>query len=280
MTYTVDSALFDSAWGDLTGVFSKVGISLLLFGIYVNLFLLSIYTLVRRRGTAGKKFLVVASCAMAVLGTAQIAVVFAQTVLAARFVQELVHEDVPSKESVDLLADAAHLLLAINVAVTDIFFMYRCYVVWGFQRKVLIPPALLMLATLAAAIAVSLSHNIPAVVIPCGLAAALNIVLTTLTTGRILWISRQSAYVGLAQTYHSRYSRAIRIILESGAIYCVAVVFLLIAASQDNFEAVSIGYAIGQQAVNIIPTFTLVYVGLQDTDDKPQTGDYQKHSIV
>ncbi|KAF7340763.1 hypothetical protein MSAN_02104900 [Mycena sanguinolenta] len=285
MNYTVDSVLFDSAWGDLTAVFSKAGISVLLFGIYVNLFLLSIYTLTRRRGTLGKKFLITASCTMAVLGMTQTVVAVAQAVLTTHFVQEFVHQEESSDldpKSVDILADIGHLLLAINVAVVDLFFMYRCYVVWGCQRKILIPPALLMLATLAAAIEVSLSHNIPGVVIPCGLAAATNTVLTALTAGRILWISRQSAHVGLSRTYQiqSRYSRAIRIILESGAIYCAAVIFLLIAASQGNFEVFDIGYAIGQQAVNIIPTFTLVYVGLQDTRDNPPTASSRKYSTV
>ncbi|KAF7340756.1 hypothetical protein MSAN_02104100 [Mycena sanguinolenta] len=220
---------------------------------------------------------------MAVLGTTQIAVAVAEYVSTTRFVQELVHNEVSSDqeslESVEMLADVAHLLLAINVAVTDIFFMYRCYVVWGCQRRVLVLPALLMLATLAAAIMVSLTDNIPAVVIPCGLAAATNIVLTTLTAGRILWISRQSANAGLAQPYQGRYSRAIRIILESGAIYCVAVIFLLIAGSQNNLEVFDIGYAVGQQAVNIIPTFTLVYVGLQDTRDNPPASN-RKHWTV
>ncbi|KAJ7203231.1 hypothetical protein B0H12DRAFT_1162003 [Mycena haematopus] len=281
MKYTVDSGQFDSTWDQLTDLFLMTEISLLPFGIYINLFLLSIYILARRRETPGGKFLIAASCTMAVVGTTQIATTIAEAVLTTRLVQEFVHDEaLNQRQSVlAVLATASHVLLAINVAVTDIFFMYRCYVIWGYRWKIIISPALLMLATLVTATIAALpSSSVSALVIPCGLTAATNIVLTTLTAGRILWISRQSAHVGLSHTYRSRYSRAIRIILESGALYCVAVIFLIIAASRNNLAGSAIGYAIGQQAVNIIPTFTLVYAGLHDAADNPQAGSGRKLS--
>ncbi|KAJ7203236.1 hypothetical protein B0H12DRAFT_1283803 [Mycena haematopus] len=281
MQYIVDSGQFDSSWAPFMAILFKTGVSPFdttsvisnnthctdFSPAFRNLrqpFLLSIYILARRRGTPGHNFLIAASCAMAVLGTMQIAATIAQAVLGTHIVQDLVHDKALNGPQF-VLATVSHVLLAIN--------MYRCYVIWGCQRKVLIPPALLMLATLVTAtIAILPSSSVSALVIPCGLAAGTNITLTTLTAGRILWISRQSTHVGLSHAYRSRYSRAIRIILESGAIYCVAVIFLLIAASRNNFEVFEIGYAIGQQAVNIIPTFTLVYVGLHDTADNPPTG--------
>ncbi|KAF7333857.1 hypothetical protein MVEN_02342700 [Mycena venus] len=143
--------------------------------------------------------------------------------------------------------------------------MYRCYVIWGCRRNILIPPALLMLATLLASMLASSTTSITNAQIPFGLAAATNIVLTALTAGRILWIQRQSSHVGRGNTYRSHYNRAIGIILESSAIYCIAALFLLVAASQNNMEIFSIGFSIEQQLLTIIPTFTLVYVGLKDT---------------
>ncbi|KAF7340761.1 hypothetical protein MSAN_02104700 [Mycena sanguinolenta] len=285
MQYTVDSGQFDSSWDSFTAVFSKTGISLVLFGIYVNLFWLSIYTLARRRGIPRQDFLIAASSAMAVMALMQIAVGVAQIALATRFLQESVrHAASNPPQSMQTLQAVSNELLTINVAATDIFFMYRCYVVWGYQRKVLILPTLLMLATLGTATIGSLSCEIPAAVIPCGPATATNIVLTTLTAGRILWVSRQPAPLGLSETNQSCYKRAIRIILESGALYCVATIFLLIAASKNSLQAFDVGYAMGQQAVassqNIIPTFTLVYVGLQGTADGLQIGSDPKHLSV
>ncbi|KAJ7873957.1 hypothetical protein B0H13DRAFT_2552114 [Mycena leptocephala] len=254
----------DSGVDFLIRVLAETGVSLLLYGIYVNLFLVSIYTLSRRRETPGINVLIAASCVMAVVATTQMAVNIAGTVITARFVQQLVHVKVLSRpQSVRTLETVENVLLAINK------WMYRCYVIWGCQRKVLIPPALLMLATLLASILASRTTSITNAQIPFGLAAATNLVLTALTAGRILWILRQSSHVGRDNTYRSRYNRAIGIILESGAIYCIAALFLLIAASQDNMNIFTVGFAIEQQLLIIIPTLTLVYVGLKDTVERP-----------
>ncbi|KAJ6478285.1 hypothetical protein C8R45DRAFT_1006953 [Mycena sanguinolenta] len=260
----------DSGVDFLIRVFAETGLSLLFYGIYVNLFLLSIYTLSRRRRTPGINFLIAASCVMAVVATTQMAVNIAGTVITAHFVQQLVHVKVLNRpQSVRTLETVENVLLAINNVVTDLFFMYRCYVIWGCQRKVLIPPTLLMLATLLASILASRTTSITNAQIPFCLAAATNLVLTALTAGRILWILRQSSHVGRDNTYRRRYNRAIGIILESGAIYCIAALFLLIAASQDNMDIFTVGFAVEQQLLIIIPTFTLVYVGLKDTVERP-----------
>ncbi|KAJ7813170.1 hypothetical protein B0H13DRAFT_2294105 [Mycena leptocephala] len=68
----------------------------------------------------------------------------------------------------------------------------------------------------------------------------------------------------------SRYNTAIAIILESGAVYCAAPIFLLITLSLENAHLnvqlySIIGLGIVQQLINIIPTFTLVYIGLKNT---------------
>ncbi|KAJ7882363.1 hypothetical protein B0H14DRAFT_2565351 [Mycena olivaceomarginata] len=72
MLYTVESGVFDSLWYFIICYFAQTAVSLLLYGFYINLFLLSLHTLSRRK-TAGTKFLIVASCIMAVLGTTQMA---------------------------------------------------------------------------------------------------------------------------------------------------------------------------------------------------------------
>lgn len=73
-----------------------------LAGVYVNLFLLSLRTLSRRK-TAGTKFLMVASCMMAVVGSTQMAVDVAVAVAAARLLQQLVHSEVVNEQGLIIL---------------------------------------------------------------------------------------------------------------------------------------------------------------------------------
>ncbi|KAF8184037.1 hypothetical protein K438DRAFT_2162139, partial [Mycena galopus ATCC 62051] len=115
-----------------------------------------------------------------------------------------------------------------------------------------------------------------------GLGAATNLILTIFTAGRILWIQRVASHAGLDNTVRRRSNMAIGIVLESGAIYCIAAILLACTASRYSSESDStshymvIGIAgqllgllvfsyILQVFRNIIPTFTLVYVGLKNT---------------
>jgi len=135
-------------------------------------------------------------------------------------------------------------------------------------------PALLMLLTFAVGI-LPPGTAVSDVRIPFGLGAATNLVLTALTAGRILWIRHATLQVALDSKFRSRCNRAIGLILESGAVYCIAAIFLVISASL-NREIYSVGYGIGQQVLNIIPTFTLVYVGLNDTVANSASGSSGK----
>jgi hypothetical protein len=65
-----------------------------LIGIYVPLFILAIHVLSRRRKLAGIKFLMAASCGMAVLGTAQMGLTLATLVVIALRVHELVQPSI------------------------------------------------------------------------------------------------------------------------------------------------------------------------------------------
>ncbi|KAJ7881443.1 hypothetical protein B0H13DRAFT_935847 [Mycena leptocephala] len=273
MQYTVDSKQFDLAWAVLMNFFSQTGVALLVYGIYAIFFLLSIYTLSPRRKTPGIKFLIAASCVMAVLGTTQIAATIAVTLVDARFVQQIVYGQVSSQENSQSILKALETIqnvtFAINNFVTDCFFLYRCYVIWGFKKKILIPPVLLMLSTFAVAVLGCVSRTpvcggSTEIRITFALGTATNLVLTALTAGRILWIRRAASHVGL-DALRSRYNTAIAIILESGAIYCVMAIFMVISFSLENARLYFIGLGIAEQLINIIPTFTLVYIGLKNT---------------
>ncbi|KAF7328754.1 hypothetical protein MVEN_02504100 [Mycena venus] len=277
MEYTVDSEAFDSLWYFVINTLSQTAVSLVLYGVYVNLFLFSLYTLSRRK-TTGTKLLMIASCVMAVVGSTQMALDVAVTVAGGRLFQRIVREQVlitlPLGDLVlPTLQTAQNIAFAINNGtslITDSIFVYRCYVIWGFQKKIIILPSLLMLSTLVVGIWGSTgAATVADTRILFSLGAATNLVLTTSTAGRILWIRRAAAHVTLDSTVRSRYSRAIVILLESGAVYCIAAIFGVISVSLNN-EIWSIGYGIGQQLLNIIPTLTLVYIGLKDLEVRPK----------
>ncbi|KAF8184042.1 hypothetical protein K438DRAFT_1838139 [Mycena galopus ATCC 62051] len=267
MRLTVDSEEFNSLWYGLILRFSPTAIALLLYGVYVNLFLLSIYTLSRRR-TAGTTLLIAASCMMAVIGTTQIALDVAGTVFEARLFQQFVHAEPLSftEDRLITLKIAQQIMLSINNFITDCIFMYRCYVIWGSRKKAIILPMLLMLLTSGVAM---WGSTTPAQVsggdlaIPFGLCAITNVVLTVWTACRILWIRRTASLVDLDRTIRGRYTRATVIILESGAAYCIVAIFLIISALLDDVTF-KVGIGLAQQLLNIVPTFTLVYIGLKN----------------
>ncbi|KAF7333328.1 hypothetical protein MVEN_02348100 [Mycena venus] len=280
MQYTVDPEQSDLLWDSMTVRFWQMGVSFLLYGIYLNLFLLTIHTLSRQR-TLGRKPLIIASCIMAVLGTTQIALNIVETVLTARFAHQVLRAQVSTQTraltTLSVLSEAQGVVSAINYFVTDTLFLYRCYVIWGSQRKILILPGFLMLCTFV--VAILGSHSIIMDIrIPYSISAATNLVLTFSTAGRIWWMRRAASHVGLGKALRGRYNTAMAIILESGAIYCTAAIFFIVVASQ-NEEIYVIGGGIEQQLINIIPTFTLVYVGLNNrVEDAPVGGSCKTSS--
>jgi hypothetical protein len=73
-------------------------------GVCLSLFLLAIHILYRRRKNPGIKFLAIASCVMAILGTTQMAVNIAMITVFSRFFRLLVHaQDLGRPDSVDTL---------------------------------------------------------------------------------------------------------------------------------------------------------------------------------
>ncbi|KAJ7844128.1 hypothetical protein B0H14DRAFT_3868428 [Mycena olivaceomarginata] len=263
MQFTTEE--FDSLWHRTARVLIKTGISLLLYGIYICLFLLSIRVL-SRRAAPGRKILIVSSCVMAVVGTMTMAIEIAVSVISAHLVQELVHGGSLNVLEYQTLGSALWLTSIINLFVSDSFFLYRCYVIWGYQKKVAILLAVLILSTFAVGIFPTVTDNTAAVFVTYGLAAATNVILTTLTAGRILWVRRHTSRFTVDAKLRGRYNTAIKLVLESGAIYCIGIIFLL-ASFLGSEDIYLIGTAFGEQALNIIPTFTLVYVGLNNSGD-------------
>ncbi|KAJ7191376.1 hypothetical protein GGX14DRAFT_481452, partial [Mycena pura] len=136
------------AW---TGGFGAAGLVLLLYGIYINLFILAIFTLSRQKKTAGKKVLLLACCTMFVLGTTETFLWVWSGAVNISILQELVdtggHLDQADLKSALLTDFVADFVFALNNLVTDFLFLYRCYMIWGSRKTAVILPATLILTT-------------------------------------------------------------------------------------------------------------------------------------
>ncbi|KAJ7699095.1 hypothetical protein B0H16DRAFT_1644279 [Mycena metata] len=281
-----DPTLPGFLWGLFVCDLFETSATIFFYGLYVNLFILAIYTLQRRR-TYGRIWLLAASWMLFVVGTLQtILRVMISTVLGRAVALLVAHGqgELPTAEIIGLVRDrlglelADNAVFAVNVFITDSVFLYRCYLVWGYRVKPVLLPGILILATIAMAI-VSLVEGssssdfvllggrlqIMATTTAYGLGLAANVLLMALTAGRIWWMRRTIANIpGLHSSIDTRFSAVISIILESGSIYCFSAFLLAITlttvGSSNNFYSVLVGIA--YQAVNIAPTLTVVRVGL------------------
>ncbi|KAJ7463308.1 hypothetical protein FB451DRAFT_464592 [Mycena latifolia] len=168
---------------------------------------------------------------------------------------------------------------------TPIYFIfeqvYRCFMVWGRNFRVVIVPIFMVVATTVLGYLCAYSDDdlnanecidYRAVFL---LSIVTNFVLMALTAGRIWWI-RRDACVLLESASVRRYNTVIAMILESGAIYCVTAIIYVISVSLWGPYATSSNIIRGAlpQIMNIAPTLIIVRVGLghsvEDTgSDRP-----------
>ncbi|KAJ7759235.1 hypothetical protein B0H16DRAFT_1534879 [Mycena metata] len=257
----------------------KTSATLVFYGFYVLLFAIAIFTL-HRRQTAGKTFLLAASWTLFLVGTVQTILCIMIAVLSVQIVSTLA---VPPGSTTEISAllrkqdgldSASEAIFVLNVFLTDLLFLCRCYLIYARQwRVILFPSFLIFLTSMAAIISLGTSsqstplgqkvHLVTAVA-GYGIGLLGNIVLMALTASRLWWMSRASAHTYLHMTLKNRYSTTISIILESGAIYCICAgllaVALLSSGNSGKFYRTMEGIAF--QAVNIAPTLTVVRVGL------------------
>ncbi|KAJ7248847.1 hypothetical protein B0H12DRAFT_1123006 [Mycena haematopus] len=219
------------------------------------------------------KLLMAWSCVVAAGATTQMAFTIFQAVETAHSVEHLLHAQESNPPVLAVLNTAQYVLMATNNFMTDSLYLYRCYVIWGCRWKILILPGLFMLSTFVLTVlsVASIGRIVDAQFV-YSLMMTTNLILTALTAGRLLWIRRTTSCVIVENMFRARCNRAIGMILESGAIYCIVMIVLLITVSRDapgvytQLYSIELGFL--SQLYNIIPTFTLVYVGLNEI--KPQ----------
>ncbi|KAJ7208954.1 hypothetical protein GGX14DRAFT_633045 [Mycena pura] len=252
--------------------------------IYIVLFILAVVTLSRRK-TAARNVLLAASWLMAVLGTAQIILTLASCGVSIQISQ--------NNPDTSTGPNDEHRILALGSLYDALS------IVWSINNwKVVCAPGILILATfgiLGCFLPFAKNVEIPSTLkIGFSLIAATNVMLMVLTgkrisspnvlrsrnklAGRIWWIRREAFHVDLDQTVCSRYNTAVAIILESGALYCICIILLVVTALLHTVSGRITFYlllGLTPYMTDIAPTLTIVRVGLghniQDTIEKLST---------
>ncbi|KAF9462336.1 hypothetical protein BDZ94DRAFT_737289 [Collybia nuda] len=262
---TTTFPLYQLAW-----FFLPLLIQTLLLGLYVVLFSICVHILLSRR-TRNWKLLLATTIVMFGLSVAQTTISILHVFSAKFTIMWPVIQD---------------LLYVITNVVADGLFVYRCYVIWEYNKYVILGPIMLLIATTGFGFAtIWFSGGVPLGSVPVHglehiydtrtfffISITTNGILTILTAGRIWWITRKIRNSPQKMVI-KKYNTAIAIVLESGLIYCLSVAVYLVCMSTDatppaNYDADkylvipnlrgNIAFAALTQIVGIVPTLIIV----------------------
>ncbi|KAJ7920574.1 hypothetical protein B0H13DRAFT_1986859 [Mycena leptocephala] len=153
MNYTIDPNTFASHWDSTLARTYGIYAEFLLYGILLVLLCIAGHFLYHWTG-AGRKSLALATSAMAILATLQIIIHVYIAVLGSHIVRLAIEGAVwPAPLALgptnlyDRLYVAKDFLLVTNNIVTDGLFIYRCFVVWGRNIRIVFLPMLMLFAT-------------------------------------------------------------------------------------------------------------------------------------
>ncbi|KAJ7132959.1 hypothetical protein C8R46DRAFT_652709 [Mycena filopes] len=287
--------VFSTAWTRMLQDVCKSAISLFLGGVYFLLGLAAFY-LFSRRNANGRAVFMCSIALMLLLAMAEVVLQIVATSMSMRLLFSAV-QDFNSASFLkqqaslgrlyDIIGFVEDVVLVTNNAVADGLFAYRCYQIWGHSKLVITFPLLFLAITTALGYHTAYfndlsdpdSHIIDSRV---GFVFAIvtNLMLTGLTAGRIWWTRRELRIVG-QEKFAQRYTRAISVLLESGAAYCLFLILVILAisfgrtATSGPFAILaSLSYGASGQLVNIVPTVFLLRICLVVTT--PDSGKVGK----
>ncbi|KAJ6597806.1 hypothetical protein DFH09DRAFT_1304569 [Mycena vulgaris] len=246
-----------------------------LYGIYVVLFCFCIRTL-RTCRVPHRRALLAAVSVIFSLCTLHAAL---QLVNAAELMMSLLKNSRFAARRWDQVNIAMGALYVTSNLIADAIFIYRCYGIWNFRKRIISVPIVLLIATGCLGYAS---------VIMCGLeglaeflfitwlfplsiifSVMTNVLLMALTAGRIWWIARGARMV-MGPAVVKQYRTVIAMILESGALYCTPGILYLIFLAISPASTVVIFAALAQ-TVGIAPTIIVLRVGLGNSVDSVES---------
>ncbi|KAJ7701715.1 hypothetical protein B0H16DRAFT_1640372 [Mycena metata] len=159
--------------------------------------------------------------------------------------------------------------------IADSIFIYRCYCIWNFRKRIIVVPSVLLVACgclgFASVIACGMEGYseflFTTVFFPLSVIFSVltNVLLMALTAGRIWWIGRGARAI-MGPSVVKQYRTVIAMILESGALYCTpGLMYLAFFIARP--PSTQVIFAALAQIVGIAPTIIVVRVGLGNSVD-------------
>ncbi|KAF7300436.1 hypothetical protein HMN09_00927300 [Mycena chlorophos] len=291
---TVVAESFDSScWRWLTFlVAQKIGNSLL-YALSLAFLSFSIYTLHHRARTSHigtTHFWLVCSYVLLLLGTTQIVLNYTDLAMSLKILEGVLgQEPAPAQAqqcvvapwithpqgSSEAVYEAQWIVFAVNLVFADLIFIYRCYLMWENNLKITLLPCTLLLGTLISA-ALDAQERTESPIVPLLFGVATNVLLVGLCGWRVRMAKRDTA----TRQLQSRYGTVLSVIAESGALYVLTALVVLVTRSASASASASAspqdGAGPGQPAsavyyfalgaavhtVNIVPTIAMVRTGL------------------
>lgn len=253
-----------------------------LHGVYTVLFGACIYALLRQRDKqATSTVLTCAVVTMYVIATTHMGLVVYRAVLT--FVHAgtaLSGAEGSSSKVADPLELSQTILFIANGLVADCLLIFRCSVVWRGRIWVCLFPALLLIVSTASGIWFNVAfaqapfkgagwrvHVMPWMTTFVATTLATNVLVTSLIASRVWWITRQSTRNPGHRGASVRRNAALLGIIESGAIYCMAMVVFFVIYKRRLAELDIMCQTLTQIA-GMAPTLIVVQVRLGLTIDK------------
>ncbi|THU98644.1 hypothetical protein K435DRAFT_838055 [Dendrothele bispora CBS 962.96] len=283
----------------LNPTFIPLVMTIFLYGIYTIMFLISVYFLVNHQ-KIGLKFYLITLCITFLLATAN-------AVLSAPWEMLSYAIAFSSSSATNYYCDlfksiqgASKIIYIVSNCITDIVLMFRCYLVWASNKKLLVLLVIGSIGNNAFALFASIFFLIksgPEDVIYKSASmssmskdvfdypriwflyinSSVNLVISGLIAGRIWYINHKAQRI-LPSTISKRYKSVIFIVLESGSFYSISI--LLCALTTELISEPSLtpinNYAILNQVAGIASTMIIVKAGLEgvNTESAEETVSY------
>ncbi|KAJ7069058.1 hypothetical protein B0H15DRAFT_122640 [Mycena belliarum] len=277
--FTVSSTVFAEFWTFASADLYELITEVLFYGILLVLVAFAVTLLSRKRQAVGGSVLGAATGVMLIFATAQLLARFVATFEAFRVFSLAVQgqrapESDIARRAMSKYIDvnfAEDVLLVTNNLFTDSLLIYRCFLIWGRNKYIIIGPGLLLLLSAALSYVAAVQGDYPTAGGPTvdlrigfALSVFTNLLLVGLTAGRI-WYTRRRAHGFLEKSVAARYNTAIMMVLESGGILCAWVVAYVVVRSISPPTVWRVFRGGMAQMLNIAPTLIVVRVGLGHT---------------
>ncbi|KAJ8093957.1 hypothetical protein PM082_009840 [Marasmius tenuissimus] len=277
-----------------------IPINLFLYAIYIFLFHKVLSILKSRIPSADLRFHKITLILLFVLASVSVPIALVDGLVNAAdalWTYEGVELSAHMRDVIDNLDICRYLMLLVMGFAGDSIMIFRCYVLWGYKKRYVVGPLVVLLLIDLVAIATSIlalesrSQILGVVSNGCLVAnGVFNLILASMIAGRLFWISRKRRNI-LEEAMVKRFNNIMSILLESGFLLVVAMVVDFVGNSLPDEYVFQAGFVLIQMA-GIAPTLIVVRAnacrdgceagvvdscGQDRTTDRTTAGDLESH---